>query len=221
MRHARHRGRQQRYRLTFEASLAVALALCIAAFRSGWDASAGASRVTPEPEPLTLVEPPAATQQPEKAPPPLRPLVPLLVPDDVELPEGDDIDFQMSEIDVQRPAPVGPPPPGLAGDDEERAEPFERAEQMPAPRDGWAAFYGALTYPKAARRAGVEGRVVLEFVVDKDGQVREVDVLESAHPLLDEEAARALRRVQFAPGRQRDRPVPVRMRLPVAFRLGR
>ena len=216
MRYTRRR-RQQRYRLTVEACLVVALLLCIAAFQSGWRPSAEPPPVKPDPaEPLTMVETPP-TEHREMAPPPPRPLVPALMPDDVVLPD-DEIDFQPVDVDAERPVRESPPPqppPTNTGP----PEPFVSVEQMPAPRDGWAGFYGSLTYPEAARRAGVEGRVVLQFVVDKDGQICDVQVLQSVHPSLDAEAARALREARFAPGRQRNRPVPVRMELPIMFRL--
>ena len=61
--------------------------------------------------------------------------------------------------------------------------------------------------------------VVLAFVVELDGSLSELEVLQSLHPLCDSAAVNALRKTRFIPGRQNGRVVRVRMRLPVRFRL--
>ncbi len=76
-----------------------------------------------------------------------------------------------------------------------------------------------IDYPAEARRKGIEGRVVLNFVVDTEGRTRDIAVHQSLHPLCDSSAVRALRDTRFVPGRRLDEPVNVRMRLPVRFRL--
>ncbi len=66
-------------------------------------------------------------------------------------------------------------------------------------------------YPEEARRLGVQGKVVLEIVVDEAGRVSRVKVLRSLHPLLDEAAARAARGLRFRPGRINGKPVSVKI----------
>jgi protein TonB len=90
---------------------------------------------------------------------------------------------------------------------------------MPEPKGGLSALYENLEYPRAARQAGVEGRVVLQFIVRPDGSVEDVTVLKGVNRWLDKAAIEAVKETEFTPGRQRDRAVPVRMTLPVTFRL--
>jgi TonB family protein len=75
-------------------------------------------------------------------------------------------------------------------------------------------------YPKKARRKGIEGMVIVKFVVDRDGSVGDVTVLRGAHPLLDEEALRVTSSFPpFTAGRQRNKPVKVSYTMPFTFSL--
>ena len=67
---------------------------------------------------------------------------------------------------------------------------------------------------------GIEGRLVLAFVVEPTGRPSDIEVLHSLHPLCDSAAVDALRKTRFIPGKQNGRVVRVRMRLPVRFRPG-
>lgn len=91
--------------------------------------------------------------------------------------------------------------------------------RLPHVRGGVGTLYLAIGYPEPARRAGIEGQLVLDFIVERDGSTSHVQVVESLHPLCDSAAAAALREVRFVPGRQNGEPVRVHMRLPVRFRL--
>lgn len=75
-------------------------------------------------------------------------------------------------------------------------------------------------YPSRARDRGIEGTVVIGFVIDKNGRVTELEVLESIHTDLDEEALRAVSNLPaFVPGSQQGRSVAVAYRIPVTFRM--
>ena len=77
-----------------------------------------------------------------------------------------------------------------------------------------------MEYPSQARRMGIEGRVFVQFVVDKQGNVTEVQSVKGIGAGCDEEAERVLRESpKFKPGKQRGRPVKVRMVLPIIFKL--
>ena len=77
-----------------------------------------------------------------------------------------------------------------------------------------------LAYPKKARRKGIEGRVIVKFIVEKDGAVGEVKVVKGVHPMLDEEAQRVVESMpEFHPGMQRGKPVRVSYHLPFNFSL--
>lgn len=84
---------------------------------------------------------------------------------------------------------------------------------------GMGALYLQIHYPREARLAGVQGRLRLSFVVDPEGNPRSIEVAEPLHPACDSAAVRALRKVRFRPGSQNGSVVPVRMTLPVRFRL--
>lgn len=77
-----------------------------------------------------------------------------------------------------------------------------------------------LKYPKKARRKGIEGKVVVKFVIEKNGEVGEASVVSSVSPLLDEEALRVVQAMPpFRPGTQRGKPVRVMFHLPFNFAL--
>ena len=77
-----------------------------------------------------------------------------------------------------------------------------------------------LKYPKKARRKGIEGKVVVKFVIEKNGEVGEAAVVTSVSPLLDKEALRVVQSMPpFRPGTQRGKPVRVMFHLPINFAL--
>jgi TonB family protein len=108
---------------------------------------------------------------------------------------------------------------GLLGADPSTiTEPLDFATVMPEIVGGHAAI--RLEYPEFERRAGIEGRVVIGFVVGADGSMSGEEVLRGVGPGLDAAALAALRRLRFVPGRQNGEPVPVRMTLSFDFRVG-
>ncbi len=77
----------------------------------------------------------------------------------------------------------------------------------------------APVFPFALKRDRVEGRVVVEFVVDTDGRVVGAAAVESSHPGFEEAAVTGVGRWKFRPGQKNGRPVNTRMRVPILFRL--
>lgn len=108
------------------------------------------------------------------------------------------------------------PPPAPQRPD---ANVFVVVEEMPQMVGGQMALYEKLRYPETARRAGIEGRVIIQFIVNKEGEVVNPAVVRSAGGGLDEAALEALKSVSFTPGTQRGELVDVQMTLPVVFRL--
>ena len=97
-------------------------------------------------------------------------------------------------------------------------------EQKPEFPGGEAAMYKWLgdniVYPSAASEEGVQGRVVVEFVVGKDGSITNVRVVRPRHPALDKEALRVVKAMpKWVPGRNNGQPVKVTYTLPVTFKL--
>ena len=77
-----------------------------------------------------------------------------------------------------------------------------------------------LDYPTAASEAGIQGRVYVSFVVQKDGSLTDVKIARGVHPTLDEEAIRVVKKMpKWKPGRQNGKEVNVRATVPVNFKL--
>ena len=72
-------------------------------------------------------------------------------------------------------------------------------------------------YPKALKDAGVEGQVETVFYVDRDGSVREPDIVYSTHPEFGDEVTKVLSKWRFAPARRKGRPIDQRVRMPIMF----
>lgn len=98
------------------------------------------------------------------------------------------------------------------------------AEVMPAFPGGQQAFNGFLKknlkYPTVPQENGIEGRVIIQFVVDKDGTITNAEVVRGVHPQLDKEALRVVGLMpKWTPGMQNRKPVRVKYTMPVAFKL--
>ena len=107
---------------------------------------------------------------------------------------------------------------------EVKEEVFRSVEQMPQFPGGEAALMKYLqshiNYPPMAAENNVQGRVVVQFVVDKTGKVGEVKVVRSVDKDLDKEAVRVCKSLpKFTPGRQNGQAVSVWYTLPVTFKL--
>ena len=77
-----------------------------------------------------------------------------------------------------------------------------------------------LTYPAVAAENGIEGRVIVKFVVEKDGRVTDVQVVRSVDPALDREAVNTVKRMpKWNPGMNNGQPARVWFTLPVNFKL--
>ena len=101
---------------------------------------------------------------------------------------------------------------------------YEVVEQMPSFPGGDAAMMKYLAenikYPVSAQKAKEQGRVVVQFIVEKDGAVTGVKTVRSVTPVLDAEAVRVIKAMpKWTPGRQGGQPVRVKYNVPVSFRL--
>ena len=100
----------------------------------------------------------------------------------------------------------------------------EIVEQMPSFPGGMGALMSWLgqniKYPVIAAETGVQGRVIVQFVVEKDGSITDVKIAKSVDPSLDKEATRVIKSMpHWIPGRQNGSPVRVRYTVPVTFKL--
>ena len=125
--------------------------------------------------------------------------------------------FQTAVTDVVVEKPVEKPKEAVA-------QVFHSVEQMPQFPGGEAALMKFLqshiNYPPMAAENNVQGRVVVQFVVDKTGKVGEVKVVRNVDKDLDKEAVRVCKSLpKFTPGRQNGQAVAVWYTLPVTFKL--
>ena len=100
-------------------------------------------------------------------------------------------------------------------------EAVEVLPQFPGGMKEFMSFIGEnIQYPQDAQKAGIEGRVVCQFVVEKDGSVNEVKVARSIHPALDQEAVRIIQSMpKWTPGTVKNEPVRCMFSVPISFSL--
>ena len=101
---------------------------------------------------------------------------------------------------------------------------FDVVEEMPVYPGGMPAmmdfFYKNMKYPKEAFDAKQEGRVIAQFVVEKDGSITDAHIVKSVSPALDAEALRIVNAMpNWTPGRQNGKPVRVKYTVPISFKL--
>ena len=106
----------------------------------------------------------------------------------------------------------------------EETKVFDVVEEMPQFPGGQAALLEYLAknikYPVVAEENGVQGRVIVTFVVERDGSITDVRVVKSVDPSLDKEAARVVKSMpKWQPGKQNGSAVRVKYTVPVQFRL--
>ena len=106
----------------------------------------------------------------------------------------------------------------------EEGEIFQVVEEQPMFPGGMQEMMKFLQqnikYPKEAQEQGKQGRVIVQFVVNKDGSIVNDSIVRSVDPLLDAEALRVVRSMpNWTPGKQKGKPVRVRFTLPVTFHL--
>lgn len=215
--------------LYFECGLVLALSLILVAFewksikkeKGAWD-SGLVQRINDEEDMLNV-------EQPDIPPPP---------PEEVAAPDipalSDQIEFvdDTSEevlIDTEDDNSAVEIKEYVAAVEEEVVEeeaiPFQLVEKQPSfmgggPNEFTKWVNSRLVYPEIAKENGVQGRVTLQFTVEKDGRVTNVKVLRGVDPALDEEAKRVVASSpKWTPGRQRDRAVKVNYTFPVIFQL--
>jgi TonB family protein len=102
---------------------------------------------------------------------------------------------------------------------------FTIVENQPTPKDDMESFYDqiqkSLKYPEAAKNAGIEGKVFVQFVVDKKGNITDVKAVKGIGGGCDKEAIRVIKEsATWNPGSQRGKKVNVRMIMPITFKLG-
>ena len=207
----------------FSLGLILALLLSITAFtyRVYDDTSVkDLSKNTANNEEILEVPP---TQQLPPPPPKIQQPQIIEVPDEKKIEEEIEINMDTEVTEQTKVEEIKIQP-----QEEEKEDPdqiFLVVEETAAPTGGMPAFYEfvgkKLKYPAQARRMGIEGKVFVEFVIERDGSITDVKAIKGIGAGCDEEAVRVLQSApKWKPGKQRGKPVRQRMVLPIAFKLG-
>ncbi|MEQ9426569.1 MAG: energy transducer TonB [Cyclobacteriaceae bacterium] len=162
------------------------------------------------------------TEQPPPPPPKIQLPQIIEVPDEEEIEEEIEVEL---DVEITEETVIEDIVFEEAPEEEVADEIFTIVEDQPEPKGGMGAFYQYvsknLNYPNQARRMGIEGKVFVQFVVDKDGTLRDVQAVKGIGAGCDEEAVRVISGApKWKPGKQRGKPVKVRMILPITFKLG-
>ena len=212
--------------LFLEIGLIVSLLITYIAFE--WTSSETKTSLLEDNTEILIEEEIISTNMDTPPPPPAAPKIPVLsdqidiVDDEIELDDDMFMNLEdnanlgveiMDYVEVQEEAV------------EEEAIPFQLVEEKPSFQGGDANQFSKwvnsrLVYPEIAKENGVQGRVTLQFTVEKDGTVTKVKVLRGVDPSLDKEAVRVVSMSpKWKPGKQRDRAVPVTYTFPVIVQL--
>ena len=166
------------------------------------------------------------TEQEEKVAPPPPEVAPInetleIVADDADVEET----VIASSEETGTAVEVKYVPVTVVEEEPEEQTIFEVVEQMPEfPNGGMAGLMQFLSknikYPTIAQENGTQGRVTVQFVVNKDGSIVDAKVIRGVDPYLDKEALRVIGTMpKWKPGMQRGKPVRVKYTVPVMFRL--
>ena len=212
--------------LFIEIGLVLALGITLFAFE--WTSKETTVSVLEDTTEILIEEEIIPITQDTPPPPPAAPKIPVLsdqidiVDDEIEI--EDDM-FMNLEDDARLGVEIMDYVEVEEEEVEEEAIPFQLVEEKPSFQGGDANQFSKwvnqrLQYPEIAKENGVQGRVTLQFTVEKDGTVTKVKVLRGVDPSLDKEAVRVVSMSpKWKPGKQRDRAVPVTYTFPVIFQL--
>ena len=210
----------------FLMGMVVALALLFVGFE--WSSTLGKLDEAVIVQDVLAEEEIEITQRDPEPPPPPPPPEPD-VPDVIEVTEEKvitKIDLSSLEDDQSKAQVEAykPPPPPKQVVEEATEEIFVVVEKQPEFPGGMTAlmkFLGDnIKYPVIAQENGIQGRVITNFVVERDGSISDVQIVRGQDPSLDKEAVRVIKTMpKWKPGQQRGKPVRVRFTLPVVFRL--
>jgi len=170
-----------------------------------------------------IIEIPPTEQPPTPQPKIVQPKI-IEVPDKEEIIEEIEIDL---DIEMTEDQVIDQPvfeELQIEVEEEKADEIFTIVETQPEPVGGFASFYNYvgehLKYPRLAQIHAIEGRVYIQFVVEKDGSLTDIKTLKGIGGGCDEEACRIIGGApNWKPGKQRGNPVRVKMVIPILFRL--
>ena len=168
-------------------------------------------------------------EQPEPEPEAPQEVVEVALPEEFKVVDDNKEVAKISIVSADQDREL-PPPPVIVQPVQTVEEPedqiFEIVENPAVPPTGdipsllkWIASH--IEYPQSALDNGIQGKVVLRFVVEKDGSIGDILVARKVDPALDKEAVRVLKSMpKWTPGKQRGKPVRSYFTLPISFTIG-
>jgi protein TonB len=162
------------------------------------------------------------TEQPPPPPPKIQQPQIIEVPDEEEIEEEIKVEF---DVEVTEDTKVEEIVIAPVEEKEDVDQIFLVVEETATPKGGMSAFYkyvgDKMKYPAQARRMGIEGKVFVEFVINRDGSITDVKAIKGIGAGCDEEAVRVVQSAPpWNPGKQRGKPVRQRYVVPITFKLG-
>lgn len=154
-----------------------------------------------------------STDLKQKPPIPPKPIIPLI--EELEEEDLPDVTFENSDLTIkENPGEVRS---FLIEEEDEILPPFTFVENMPEIIGGITALQSKVVYPGIAIRAGVQGKVLLQVIISKEGNPEDIKVVKGIGAGCDEAAIEALLNTKFLPGSQRGKTVRVSIVVPISF----
>jgi periplasmic protein TonB len=202
---------RKRYHRTLEVSLIISLAAIIVAFKFSPPISHTELISEGTQEIIKIEDIINTVQKPDIPPPPKAPEIISATIDDTPN------DIILPDMDNVKPVKLPDNAPPRSNINLSNEEFIPVPEELPQPVGGLKALQEKVHYTEIARRAEIEGTVYIEAKIDKKGNVVDAVVKKGLGAGLDEEALNAVLLTKFNPGKQRGKPVNVKMVIPVKF----
>ena len=201
------------YPRVFQISLIIALFILIGAFKFIPNIKTK-NQIRQVHEELTKIIEPPITESHETPPPPPAPPIPIAAPssDDLE-------DIPIDATDLQPGDNLEPPKIFTNNETDAIPDTFIVVENMPELIGGMMNLQNKIIYPEIAKKAGIHGKVILQALINKKGEISDIKVVKGIGAGCDEAAINALSESKFKPGRQRGKEVNVRIYVPIVFAL--
>lgn len=202
-----------RYRLYLKFGIIISISLMIAAFKFS---PKGVININSPIDTQELIKIEDVINTIQKVTPPELPKRPQIIEATIdETPE----DIILTDNNLDQDVEVGPVEnrPELHRIDNNDEKFYLFPDQYPEPVGGIKAIWEKVHYTEIAKKAGIEGTVIIEADIDKEGNVVDAKIVRSIGGGLDEVSLNAVKQTRFKPGMQRGRQVKVRMTIPIKF----
>jgi protein TonB len=200
-----------KYSRNIKLCIIIAVALNIAAFKASPTEDSLKNNFIPPQDIITIEDIVNTVQKPKIPDPPARPKIIEASIDDITE------DFVLDDIEIDKNAQLNQPPlpdrPKLVDEDVI----FVWSEVMPEPVGGIKSIQEKVVYTEIAVLAQIEGTVIIEAVIDKEGYVIDAKIFRDIGGGLGEAALNAVLATKFSPGMQRGKPVKVKVTIPIKF----